>query len=92
VQSLAQSLQHDSACDWENGKWHIEPDGVAYFNGARVEDEFNLYEVDGVLKRHDGWEVDMAASHPKRLLWKKEGEADVGRVPRCLNQIPHIFS
>jgi len=62
---------------WANGRWFITLDGEAFFEGKKVGDEFNLYVVDGIIKRYDGWQVEMTKSNSTRLLWTKKGEINV---------------
>merc|ERR1712060_185880 len=63
---------------WSNGRWFIAPNGDAYFEGERRGGEFDLYVGDdAIIKRFDGWQVDMISSTATRLIWMKQNEPDV---------------
>merc|ERR1712216_94305 len=62
---------------WADNKWFIKPDGQALFQGEKIGDQFDLYIEDGIIKRYDGWQVDMSVSNTVRLLWKKDGATEV---------------
>lgn len=64
VQGRWRSLQ-------DGAVWRIDEKGEAYLNGKRSDPGGDLVEDDAIIKRNDGWEVDMANSTMDQLIWVK---------------------
>lgn len=70
--------------NWKNpitqkGVWEMLGDGRVLFNGKRQSDMYDAtIEVDGVgleiLRRRDGWVLDLLKSNDKDIVWIKPGE------------------
>eukprot|EP00927_Polykrikos_kofoidii_P049114 TRINITY_DN4323_c0_g1_i1.p1 TRINITY_DN4323_c0_g1~~TRINITY_DN4323_c0_g1_i1.p1 ORF type:complete len:518 (-),score=90.85 TRINITY_DN4323_c0_g1_i1:31-1584(-) len=71
--------------DWLNKTgdhvWTVEPGGRVLFDRKRLGHEYDLVErsfgAHPVVRRRDGWQLDMTRSGSKVLVWIKEGEATV---------------